>query len=102
MEDAKIPIVACRVERNENMNGLIRQFFLKKMRFDCITDRDIAITMHRLNHCPRKCLDVKTPHEVFLWSSYTRVKTPLHFSLESALQIAHLSHARHRGLIRAD
>ncbi len=51
---------------NENMNGLIRQFFPKDMRFDSITKKDIAFTMHRLNHRPRKCLDFKTPHEVFM------------------------------------
>jgi IS30 family transposase len=51
---------------NENMNGLIRQFFPKKMRFDSITAQDIAFAMHRLNHRPRKCLGFKTPHEVFM------------------------------------
>lgn len=51
---------------NENMNGLIRQFFPKKMRFDSITAKDIAFAMHRLNHRPRKCLGFKTPHEVFM------------------------------------
>jgi transposase, IS30 family len=51
---------------NENMNGLIRQFFPKKMRFDSITAKDIAFAMHRLNHRPRKCLGFKTPHEIFM------------------------------------
>ncbi len=51
---------------NENMNGLIRQFFPKKMAFDDITDQDIAFVTHRLNHRPRKCLGFKTPHEVFM------------------------------------
>ena len=51
---------------NENMNGLIRQFFPKKMRFNCITSKDIELAMHRLNHRPRKCLGFKTPHEVFM------------------------------------
>ena len=50
---------------NENMNGLIRQFFPKKLRFDSITRKDIAFAMHRLNHRPRKCLGFRTPHEVF-------------------------------------
>jgi hypothetical protein len=57
---------------NENMNGLIRQFFPKKMRFDSITERDIAFTMHRLNHRPRKCLGFKTPHEVFVKQLHSR------------------------------
>lgn len=51
---------------NENMNGLIRQFFPKKMRFHSITPTDIELAMHRLNHRPRKCLGFKTPHEVFM------------------------------------
>ena len=58
----------CSWERgaNENMNGLIRQFFPKKMRFESISDHDVEQAMHSLNHRPRKCLDFKTPHEVFM------------------------------------
>jgi IS30 family transposase len=51
---------------NENMNGLIRQFFPKKMHFANITDLDILLTVDNLNHRPRKCLGYKTPHEVFM------------------------------------
>ena len=51
---------------NENMNGLIRQFFPKKMSFTSINQRDVTLAMHRLNHRPRKCLGFKTPHEVFM------------------------------------
>lgn len=51
---------------NENMNGLIRQFFPKNMRFENITDDDISAVMDNLNHRPRKCLGYKTPHEVFM------------------------------------
>ena len=57
---------------NENMNGLIRQFFPKKMRFNSITAKDIAFAMHRLNHRPRKCLAFKTPHEVFMKQLHSR------------------------------
>ena len=57
---------------NENMNGLIRQFFPKKMRFNSITPKDIAFAMHRLNHRPRKCLGFKTPHEVFMKHLHSR------------------------------
>lgn len=58
----------CSWERgaNENMNGLIRQFFPKKMRFETITQDDIVCVMDRLNHRPRKCLNYKTPHEIFI------------------------------------
>lgn len=57
---------------NENMNGLIRQFFPKKMAFDSITLSDIELAMHRLNHRPRKCLGFKTPHEVFMKQLHSR------------------------------
>lgn len=51
---------------NENMNGLIRQFFPKKIDFRLITPKHIATAMHKLNHRPRKCLGFRTPHEVFM------------------------------------
>jgi IS30 family transposase len=51
---------------NENMNGLIREFFPKKMSFESITQNDIELAMHHLNHRPRKCLEYRTPHEVFM------------------------------------
>jgi IS30 family transposase len=57
---------------NENMNGLIREFFPKKMRFDSITTKDVVLAMHRLNHRPRKCLGFKTPHEVFMKQLHSR------------------------------
>jgi IS30 family transposase len=58
----------CSWERgaNENMNGLIRQFFPKKMSFDQITGTDIEAVVDNLNHRPRKCLGFKTPHEIFM------------------------------------
>jgi transposase, IS30 family len=58
----------CSWERgaNENMNGLIRQFFPKKMYFEKITEIEIAAVIDNLNHRPRKCLGFKTPHEVFM------------------------------------
>ena len=60
---------------NENMNGLLRQFLPKKMRFESITRKDIAFAMHRLNHRPRKCLAFKTPHEVFMKQLHSRHHT---------------------------
>lgn len=57
---------------NENMNGLIRQFFPKKMCFDSITQKDVALAMLRLNHRPRKCLGFRTPHEVFTEQLHSR------------------------------
>jgi len=57
----------CSWERgtNENTNGLIRQYFKKKMNFDTITDDDIRRVEYKLNNRPRKCLGYKTPYEVF-------------------------------------
>ena len=57
---------------NENMNGLIRQFFPKKMAFESITLSNIEFAVHRLNHRPRKCLGFKTPHEVFMKQLHSR------------------------------
>ena len=57
---------------NENMNGLIRQFFPKKMPFQTIVKKDIEFAMDRLNHRPRKCLGFKTPHEVFMKQLHSR------------------------------
>jgi IS30 family transposase len=51
---------------NENMNGLIREFFPKKMAFSHISEADIVRATHLLNHRPRKCLNYKTPHDVFM------------------------------------
>jgi IS30 family transposase len=50
---------------NENLNGLLRQFFPKHRRLEEVTDEEIALAQHRLNHRPRKCLGYKTPHQVF-------------------------------------
>ena len=50
---------------NENMNGLIRQYFPKKRSFVTITQQEIEFVMERLNNRPRKCLGFKTPNEVF-------------------------------------
>lgn len=50
---------------NENMNGLIRQFFSKKRCFNTITPGEIEFAVNSLNHRPRKCLGYLTPHEVF-------------------------------------
>ena len=51
---------------NENTNGLIRQYFPKKTDFDQIGHDQIAEVESKLNRRPRKCLDTKTPNEIFL------------------------------------
>ena len=50
---------------NENTNGLIRQYFPKKIPFDSITECDLQRVAKKLNNRPRKCLGYKTPFEVF-------------------------------------
>ena len=58
----------CSWERgaNENMNGLIHEFFPKKLSFSDIAAADIHRATYLLNRRPRKCLNYKTPHEVFM------------------------------------
>jgi len=51
---------------NENCNGLIRQYLPKKMDFSQLSRNDLARIEKKLNQRPRKCLDYKTPEEVFL------------------------------------
>lgn len=50
---------------NENTNGLVRQYFPKKIPFDNITNHDLQRVVKKLNNRPRKCLGYKTPFEVF-------------------------------------
>jgi len=50
---------------NENTNGLLRQYFPKKMDFRKIDDKSIDHAMKRLNNRPRKTLGFATPNEVF-------------------------------------
>jgi len=49
-----------------NTNGLIRQYFTKGSSFENIADDEIEAVMHKLSHRPRKTLNFKTPHEVFI------------------------------------
>ena len=50
---------------NENTNGLLRQYFPKKMDFRKIDDQGIEHAMNRLNNRPRKTLGFATPNDVF-------------------------------------
>ena len=50
---------------NENTNGLLRQYFPKKMDFRKIDDNSIDHAMESLNNRPRKTLGFATPNEVF-------------------------------------
>ena len=59
------PYAAWERGTNENMNGLLRQYFPKKCDLKTITNKEIHSVMNKLNNRPRKCLDFKTPFEVF-------------------------------------
>jgi transposase, IS30 family len=50
---------------NENTNGLVRQYFPKKITFDKMTADDLQRVENKINNRPRKCLGYKTPFEVF-------------------------------------
>jgi transposase, IS30 family len=50
---------------NENTNGLVRQYFPKKLEFATITDQDLQQVEDLLNNRPRKTLGYRTPNEVF-------------------------------------
>ena len=50
---------------NENLNGLIRQYFPKKSNFELIAQSQIQTVINKLNNRPRKRFGYKTPNEVF-------------------------------------
>lgn len=50
---------------NENTNGRLRRVFPKGFDFDTITQRDIDRVVHLMNHTKRKCLNWRTPCELF-------------------------------------
>lgn len=49
----------------ENLNGLIREYFPKKFRFDEVSDTEVLAVQEKLNNRPRKKLNYLTPNEVF-------------------------------------
>jgi len=54
---------------NENTNGLLRQYFPKKTDFSIVTPSETKLAVAKLNQRPRKCLDFKSPFEVFFHPS---------------------------------
>ena len=50
---------------NENTNGRLRRVFPKGFDFDTITQRDVDAVVWLMNHTKRKCLNWRTPAEVF-------------------------------------
>lgn len=67
------PFAAWERGANENMNGLIRQYVPKSHDFSSLSELDLQWITHQLNHRPRKCLDFKSPFEVFLEQSVALV-----------------------------
>ena len=51
---------------NENTNGLLRQFFPKKMKFATLKQKDVDKVVELINRRPRKRLNYLTPYEVFV------------------------------------
>ena len=50
---------------NENTNGLLRQYFPKKSSLKEVSIQQVQQTTEKLNNRPRKCLNYRTPYEVF-------------------------------------
>ena len=50
---------------NENVNGLIRDFFPKKTDFTEVSEQELQAVEDNLNNRPRKRLGWLTPREVF-------------------------------------
>lgn len=62
---------------NENMNGLIRQYFPKGMSFENITNEQVQYVENKLNNRPRKRFGFKTPNQVYLHKILNQGKVAL-------------------------
>lgn len=51
---------------NENSNGLLREFYPKQTDLAKVTQQELRQKLELINSRPRKCLNWKTPIEVFL------------------------------------
>jgi IS30 family transposase len=49
---------------NENLNGLVRQYFPKRTSFENLTDPDIDVVVEKLNNRPRKRFNFKSPSQM--------------------------------------
>ena len=54
---------------NENTNDIVRFFFPKGFDFRMVSDYEVSLIENLLNNRPRKCLNWKTPFEVFFEES---------------------------------
>jgi len=60
---------------NENTNGLIRQYLPKSRNLKNVCVEEEIMIMDQLNLRPRKCLDFKTPYEVFFGHQFVALTT---------------------------
>ncbi len=60
------PYAAWQRGSNENTNGLLRQYLPKGTDFRTVSIDQREKVTKLLNHRPRKCLDYRTPHQVFM------------------------------------
>jgi len=62
----------CSNERgtNENTNGLIRQYFPKKTDFSKVSQNQVKIVQHLINHRPRRVLNFKSAYEVHFGETF--------------------------------
>ena len=51
---------------NENSNGLLREYYPKKTDLAEISIEELIENLMELNNRPRKCLNYRTPFELFL------------------------------------
>ena len=59
------PYAAYERARNENTNGLLRQYLPKSTSFKELTQQRLQTYIKELNHRPRKKLGYRTPYEIF-------------------------------------
>ena len=69
--------------RSENSNGLLRQYFPKRMDLNNISEEQVQRAVDRLNHRPRKEQGYRSPHEVFFATKVSYTKPPLAVALQS-------------------
>ena len=59
------PYCAWQKGTNENSNGLLREFYPKQMDLSKTDEKEVQNVLKLLNNRPRKCIDYKTPQELF-------------------------------------
>ena len=59
------PYAAWQRGTNENTNGLLRQYFPRGTDFKKVSEAALQGAVDRLNNRPRKCLNYRTPYEIF-------------------------------------